>query len=104
MKKSLTRRPQVGIWHFANGSKVEGPPADLSGNVSGLRGDVSNIWGDVSNIWGEVSNIWGNVSGIRGDVSGLRGDIDDCDLTPAQRAAGVNVEELCAETRKQVAE
>lgn len=76
MKKSLTRRPQVGIWHFANGSKVEGPPADLSGNVSSLRGNVSNIWGD----------------------------IDDCDLTPAQRAAGVNVDELCAETRKQVAE
>ncbi len=90
MKKSLTRRPQVGIWHFANGSKVEGPPADLSGDVSGLRGDVSGISG--------------NVSGIRGDVSGISGDIDDCDLTPAQRAAGVNVEELCAETRKQVAE
>jgi hypothetical protein len=33
---------------------------------------------------------------LRGDVSGLWGDVSDCDLTDAERAAGVDVRLLIA--------
>jgi len=36
----------------------------------------------------------GDVSGLRGYVSGLRGDVDDCQLSDADRKAGVNISDL----------
>ena len=35
---------------------------------------------------------------LTGDVTGLRGDVDACDITPEERAAGVDVTSLVKAT------
>ena len=47
---------------------------------------------------GDMSGLQGHVSGLRGNVSNLRGDVDDCDLTPEDRAEGVDVTALIGAT------
>lgn len=71
MKRALTRiQDAYRCWHFVNGERIFGPPPDLRGDVTGLRGEVT----------------------------GLRGDADACELTDADREAGVRVRALIAET------
>ena len=41
-----------------------------------------------------TKNPCGDLSGISGDLSGIRGDVDDCEITPADRAAGIAVVDL----------
>ena len=57
-------------------------------------GDLSGISGDLSGIIGDVDDIRGDVSGVRGDLSYISGDVDDCEITPADRAAGIAVVDL----------
>jgi|SRR5579859_885918 len=42
----------------------------------------------------ETLPMYGNLSGVRGDLTGVLGNLDDCDLSPADRAAGVDVQAL----------
>ena len=41
-----------------------------------------------------TKNPCGDLSGISGNVSDIRGDVDDCEITPADRAAGIAVVDL----------
>ena len=61
------------LFHYKNGQIVPGLHEKLIGNVSGLSG---------------------NVSGISGDVSGLSGNVDDCEISPNDRKAGIDIQEL----------
>ena len=62
--------------------------------VEWLTGDVSGLTGDVSGLTGHVSWLRGDVTWLTGDVTGLWGDVDDCEITAAERAAGVDVATL----------
>lgn len=86
MKKALVKKEQ-GIWYFVDGTRIEGSHSRLYGNVSGISGDVSGIYGDVSRLSGTVSGIYGTVSGIYGNVS-------DCEISDAERKAGVFINDL----------
>ena len=67
MKKKLTKI-KTSTYYLVDGERREGVP-------SGIRGDLSNVWGD---------------------LSGVRGDLDACEITAAERAAGVIVSDLIA--------
>jgi len=75
------------LFHYKNGQIVPGLHEKLIGNVSGLSGNVSGIRGDVSGLRGDVS-------GLSGDVSGLSGNVDDCEISPNDRKAGIDIQEL----------
>ena len=55
---------------------------------------ASHLTGDTSNLSGDVTGLSGYVSGLSGNVSGLRGNVRECDLTDADREAGVDVSTL----------
>ena len=38
----------------------------------------------------------GPPSGVTGDLTGVTGDLDDCEISEAERAAGVDVSDLIA--------
>lgn len=38
MKKMLKKN--LGIYHFVNGVRVDGPPSGVSGDLSGVRGNL----------------------------------------------------------------
>ena len=40
--------------------------------------------------------IVGSPDGITGDLSDIRGNLDDCEISEAERAAGVDVSDLIA--------
>ena len=71
--------------HNDNGNEVDGPNSKLTGDTSKIFGDCCGLSGDVS--------------GLSGDVSGLSGYVDECDLTPAERAVGVKVQDLAVPDR-----
>ena len=48
-------------------------------------------WEDVA---GVIHNDGSLPSGLRGDVTGLRGNVTDCELTPEDRANGVDISTL----------
>ena len=52
----------------------------LKRDLNGVRGDLRGVRGDLSRVWG--------------DLSGVTGDIDACELTAAEREAGVVIDEL----------
>jgi hypothetical protein len=62
--------------------------------ISILWGDLSPLRGDMSMLRGVVQGLRGDATGVCGDVTGITGDLDQCDLTPADRAAGVDIREL----------
>ena len=93
MKKLLTKT-QNHTYYFKEGVTVLGVHEKISGDVSDISGDVSGIYGNVSGIYGNVSGCSGDVSGIYGNVSGIYGNLDDCELTPEEREAGVNISDL----------
>ena len=43
---------------------------------------------------GDTSQLYGYVTGLRGDVTGLCGYVDRCELTDAEREAGVDIASL----------
>jgi len=57
-----------------------------------VRPDITGIIHD--GLRGNVTGLSGNVTGLRGNVSGLRGDVDYCDISDAERDAGVAVATL----------
>ena len=54
----------------------------LIGQHPGLRGNCTGLWGDCS--------------GLRGNCTGLEGNLDVCELTGAERRAGVDITKLIA--------
>ncbi len=68
MKRNLVRTNKLP-WHTRDGKRVEGTPSGLSGNCSRLSGDCSRLSGNCS---------W-------------------CELTTAERKAGVNIANLVGE-------
>ena len=95
MKKKLTKI-KTRTYYFVNGEKREDVPSGIRGDLSGVRGDLSNVRGDLFGIRGALSGIRGDLSGVWGDLSNVRGDLDACEITAAERAAGVIVSDLIA--------
>jgi hypothetical protein len=102
MKAMLTRS---GLYHFIGSVRTEGAnknmvgdTSGLFGNCSGISGDCSNINGDCSGLKGDVSDVKGKCTGIRGPTSGekgscsgISGNFNQCELSAADRAAGVDI-------------
>lgn len=59
-----------------------------------LKKQTPPYWGDLTWISGDLSEISGDLSGIRGNLTGIRGDLDECEITPEDRARGIKIEEL----------
>ena len=95
MKKML-KKSENKCWYFVDGTRTDGTPPDLRGDVSCLCGDVSGMFGNVSDLSGNASGLRGDVSGIRGNVSGIRGDVSDCEISDEDRENGVDISELIA--------
>ena len=91
MKRALKKRTMVTAAELKANRAIM---PELTGDVSGITGNVSGISGDVDGLSGYVSGLRGYVSGITGDVSGITGNVDDCELTQAERAEGVDITAL----------
>ena len=48
----------------------------------------------MADVKGDLTGISGDLSGVSGDLTGIRGNLDACEITLAERAAGVNVADL----------
>lgn len=59
-----------------------------------VTGDLSGVRGDLSAVTGDLSAVTGDLTGVCGDLSGVTGDLGTCDITPADRCAGVDVASL----------
>ena len=55
-----------------------------------------NFPGPNPGLWGGCTDLRGDCSGLRGDCSGLWGDLDACEITDAERRAGIDIERLVA--------
>ena len=109
MTRNLTRCQQP-LYYVVAGENFPGPNpglwggcTDLRGDCSGLRGDCSGLSGDCSGLRGDCSGLRGDCTGLSGDCSGLRGDctdlsgdLDACEITDAERRAGIDIERLVA--------
>ena len=80
MLKKLKKNKMEIYWIDSSGTKHDGCPSWLSGDVSGLSGDVSGLSGDVS--------------GLSGDVSEIRGNVDDCKISNEERIRGIDISDL----------
>ena len=89
MKRKL-QKTVFPIHHYVDGKKIEGAPPCVSGNLDG-------VWGNLTGVRGNLDGVWGNLADVRGDLTGVRGDLDDCELTPEDRAAGVDIQMLIEE-------
>ena len=78
---------------------IRGNASGLGGYMTGVRGDVSGIYGTIKSTFlsGDVSDLHGDITGIRGSVTDFMGDLDQCEITEADRAAGVFITDLLAE-------
>ena len=86
MERKLLRAA-ILIYHYVAGSMQAGPPP-------GVRGDLSRVSGNLSRVSGDLSGVSGDLSGVSGDLSGVSGNLDDCDITPAERAEGILIDDL----------
>ena len=92
MKSALTKRPTITVEMLRKDRTVR---PEITGLIrDGLIGDVSCLRGDVTGLSGYVTSLSGYVTGLSGDVSGLRGDVDLCDISQADREAGIDIETL----------
>jgi hypothetical protein len=68
MKRALTKTKseQAHYYYYARGSRCDGAPAGITGDLSG----------------------------IRGDLTGIRGDADDCEISASERDAGIDAKDL----------
>ena len=69
---------------------------DLTGDLSGLTGNIHpGLTGNITGLTGKVHpDLTGNISGLWGDLTDLTGDLDTCEITEADRAAGINIADL----------
>ena len=77
-------------------SGLRGNCSGLEGNCTNLRGNCSGLRGDCSGLEGNCSGLEGNCTGLWGDCTGLEGNLDVCELTDAERRAGVDITKLIA--------
>jgi len=92
VKSALTKRPTITVEMLRKDRTVR---PEITGLIrDGLIGDVSCLRGDVTGLSGYVTSLSGYVTGLSGDVSGLRGDVDLCDISQADREAGIDIETL----------
>ena len=92
----------TGVWGYLSGvsgdlSGVWGDLTGVSGDLSGVRGDLTGVRGDLGGVSGNLTGVSGYLSGVSGNLTGVSGNFDDCEITPSERAAGVNVRDLIAE-------
>ena len=88
MTRNLTRCQQP-LYYVVAGENFPGPNPGLWGGCTDLRGDCSGLRGDCSGLSGDCS-------GLRGDCTDLSGDLDACEITDAERRAGIDIERLVA--------
>lgn len=93
MKKELSRLKKR-LFHNVNGNSVDGPNPSMTGYFVQLWGDCSNLRGRCSGLWGDCSGLAGDCTGVCGDCTGICGSLDWCEITPAERAGGVDIETL----------
>lgn len=75
------------LYHYDDdGKRVAGQSAKLSGDCSSLSGDCSGLSGDCSGLWGDCSGLWGSLA--------------DCQITDAEREAGVAIADLVKGTHE----
>jgi hypothetical protein len=79
MKRVLTKKP-FELYHYKNGKKVPGKNEEMSGDCTGLSGCCTGLFGDCT--------------GIFGCCTGFVGDLDTAGLTPEERKAGVDINDL----------
>jgi hypothetical protein len=60
----------------------------LSGDISGYQDKI---------LYGDCSHLKGCMTGIFGNCTGKHGDIGDCMITDAERAEGIDIEDLVEE-------
>ena len=73
MLKKFKKNKMEIYWIDSSGTRHDGCPSWLRGDVSGIRGDVS---------------------GISGNVSWIRGDVDDCKISNEERMRGIDISDL----------
>jgi len=81
---------------YINAQVLIGQHPGLRGNCTGLWGDCSGLEGNCSGLKGNCSGLRGNCTGLWGDCTGLEGNLDVCELTDAERRAGVDITKLIA--------
>ncbi len=96
MKKTLLKH-STDLFHYVNGIKVVGAHAGLYGDFSGTRGDCSDLHGDCSGLRDNCTDLWGDCTGVNGSGTDMWGDLSSCELTDADRAAGVNITDLISD-------
>ena len=67
MKKNLTK--VTNVYHYKNGTRVDGAPSEVSGDLT------------------EVS----------GDLTGISGNLTECEITPEDRERGIDISDLVRE-------
>ena len=94
MKKALKKEICQIYYYDKDGKRIDGVPADITGDLTGIRGDLTNITGDLTDISGNLSGISGDLTDIRGDLTGVSGDISDCEITEEERKKGIDIKDL----------
>ena len=83
MKNMLTMK-QDCLYHYVEGTRVEGPNSRMLGDTSGLCGNCTGVFGECTNI---------------------TGNLDTCDITEEDRKDGVFITDLVqqdADTKRQI--
>lgn len=102
MKRRLHKSPTM--YHVVNGDVIAGPPPGVRGDLSGVWGDLTGVRGALYGVRGDLTGVWGDLTFVRGDLTcvwgeltGVRGSLGECELTDADRARGVDIEDLVEE-------
>ena len=85
-------------WVDALGCINSGVHSAISGYGSNITGDCSCIDGNVSDLSGDVSGLIGDCTGIEGTATNIIGDLGHCELTPSDRASGVDIRSITFRT------
>lgn len=90
MRRELRRQARISHSVYLTGDMT-----DVCGCLDGLCGHLDgNVTGDLSGIYGCLNGVIGDFTGIFGDLTDVVGDIADCDISDAERAEGVDIEDL----------
>lgn len=96
LKKTNTFRPKGRLYYhkildfFIRSDRIEGPSPRM-------KGDCSELYGDCTFISGDGTGVRGDCTGLMGSLTGLSGDLDECEITEADRASGIQIGELVGE-------
>jgi len=95
--KNLTKQNKgYTTFYYVESKKIFGFHGKIfyfQGNEK-IYGVKNNITGDITNVYGDCSSVRGDMTGIYGDLTDIDGNLNNCGLTPEERAAGVNIDTL----------